>query len=122
MLIAWLASLRQHVRGTISVATVYRYVAVQQARVGMFREDRFDITEKTEGSWRVAAAAWLVPIVLAGLFGAGNALGARHHAPPHKCATAGVMIPQHDPTLPGPDEIAASDWLEHLRAEAYSGP
>jgi hypothetical protein len=60
------------------------------------------------------AAAWLVTIVLAGVFGAADASAARHHAPTHECATAGAMIPDHDSSIPGRDEIAA-------RAEAYSG-
>jgi hypothetical protein len=39
---------------------------------------------------------------------------------PHKCRISGSIIPQHDSSFPGPDEIAASDWLERVRAEAYS--
>lgn len=87
----------------------------------MFRQYQFDISDEADKSWRAVAAAWLVPILFATVFVAADAIAARHHAPARECATAGAMIPRHDPSLPGPDEIAASDWLERVRAEGYSG-
>ena len=62
--------------------------------------------DKAGGDWRMVAAAWLLPILFAGLFGAAHALASRHHAPPGKCELAGVVMPHHDPSVPGSDEIA----------------
>jgi hypothetical protein len=74
--------------------------------VGMLGDDQFDPMDKAGGDWRVTTAAWLVPILFAGLFGAANALASRHHAAPRKCELAGAVIPHHDPSLPGPDRIS----------------
>ena len=84
--------------------------AVQQRGCGDARKRPiFDRMNKTDGGWKVTAAAWLVSILFAGLLGATDALASRHHGRPRECALAGA------------DEIAASDWLERVRAEAYSG-
>jgi hypothetical protein len=73
-------------------------------------------SERSTGEWRAVAAAWLVAFALVGLFAAGEALASR----PHPVARlAGAEIPRHDPGFPGPDEVAASDWLQQARAAAY---
>jgi hypothetical protein len=69
--------------------------------------------------WRTIISAWLVAFVFAGLFATADAIASRHKPPPGRCALAGSVIPRHDPSLTGPDEIAASDWLQRARAEAY---
>jgi hypothetical protein len=92
----------------------------------MLGDDEFDRMDKAGGDWKVdwkvTAAAWLVPILFASLLGAADALASRHHGPPaYECQLTGAMIPRHNSSIAGPDEIAASDWLERVRAEAYSG-
>jgi hypothetical protein len=72
------------------------------------------------GGWRVVAAAWLVVILFVVLFAAADALASLSHSP-CKESLAGAVIPRHDASSPGPDEVAASDWLERVRADAYSG-
>ena len=79
------------------------------------------IAERSLSGWRAAASAWLVAITLVVLFATGEALASWHDPSPREGSLAGVVIPHHDPSLPGPDEMAASDWLERVRAEAYSG-
>jgi hypothetical protein len=79
------------------------------------------IAERTLGGWRVVAAAWSIAIALVVLFATGQALASRHDPSPREGSLAGAVIPHHDPSFPGPDEMAASDWLERVRAEAYSG-
>ena len=80
-----------------------------------------DTTDKEADGWRALAAAWLLPVLFAALFGAANALASGHHDLARDCVLAGAAIPQHDASLPGPDEIKASDWLERVKVEAYSG-
>jgi hypothetical protein len=46
-------------------------------------------------------------------------LAAHHQNAFHEISLAGAKIPRHDLSFPGPDDIAASDWLERVRAEAY---
>jgi hypothetical protein len=77
--------------------------------------------DRTANDWRAPAAAWLLPILLAALFGTAHAAASRHHAAPRACALAGAAIPHHDASLLGPDEIKASDRLERVRADASSG-
>jgi hypothetical protein len=80
------------------------------------------IAERSAGGWRIVAAAWLVAIFLVLLFTAADALASRHKklSLSRGSSLAGTVIPRHDAGVPGPDEIAASDWLERVRAEAYS--
>jgi len=77
--------------------------------------------ERSFGGWRVAASAWLVATTFVVLFAAADALASLHRPAPREANLAGAVIPRHDPSFPGPDEIAASDWLERVRVEAYSG-
>jgi hypothetical protein len=79
------------------------------------------IAERSPGDWRVVAAAWLVAIMFVLVFTAADALASRHSSRSREPSLAGALIPRHDPSFPGPDEIAASDWLGRVRAEAYSG-
>lgn len=103
------------------VSNPYLLLRCSSVRVGMLGNDEFDHMDKPGGDWKVTAAAWLVPILFATVLGAADALASRHHGPPRECELAGAVIPRHDPGIPGRDEIAASDWLERVRAEAYSG-
>jgi hypothetical protein len=80
-----------------------------------------DIADRTVDDWRAPAAAWLLLILFAALFWAATAVAPLHDAAARQRALAGADIPHHDPSLPGPDEIKASDWLEQIRAEQYSG-
>ena len=79
------------------------------------------IAERSLGGWRVVAAAWSVAITLVVLFATGEAVASWYDPSPRESSLAGAVIPHHDPGLPGPDEMAASEWLERVRAEAYSG-
>jgi hypothetical protein len=79
--------------------------------------DNIGGSERRIGGWRAVAAAWVVVIALVALFGAAEALASR---PKPSAQLAGVEIPRHDPGVAGPDEVAASDWLEKAKAEAYS--
>jgi hypothetical protein len=72
------------------------------------------------GGWRVVASAWLVAVVFVVLFATAEALASRHSSSPRAGSLAGAVIPRHELTVPGSDEVAASDWLERARAEAYS--
>jgi hypothetical protein len=85
------------------------------------RAREMDLAERSLGGWSAVAAAWLVAIIFVLLFATGNALASRHHTAPRKSSLAGAVIPRHDVGFLGPDEIAASNWLERVRAEAYSG-
>jgi hypothetical protein len=80
-----------------------------------------DTANKAADDWRALAAAWLLPLLFAALIGAAHAMASGHHDSARECGLAGAVIPEHDPSLPGPDEIKASDWLEQVRAAAYSG-
>jgi hypothetical protein len=75
------------------------------------------IAERSLGGWRAVAAAWLVAILFVVLFATGDALASRHHKVPRNSSVATAVIPRHDPSAP--DEIAASRWLDRVRAEAY---
>jgi hypothetical protein len=70
--------------------------------------------------WRIVAAAWLAALMFAVLLVTVQALASRHAASPRQQSLAGAVIPRHDSSVPGPDEVAASDWLQQARAEAYS--
>jgi hypothetical protein len=74
-------------------------------------------SERWVGGWRAVAAAWVVVIALVALFAAAEALASRPDPAPR---LAGAEIPRHDPGFAGPDEVAASDWLEQAKVEAYS--
>lgn len=78
------------------------------------------IAERTPVGWRIVAAAWLVAIIFVVLFSAADAFASRHKKFSHEGNITGAVIPRHDAGVPGPDEIAASDWLQRVRAEAYS--
>ena len=77
--------------------------------------------ERYLSGWRVIASAWVVAIVFVVLFAGVQALASRHDASPRKASLAGAVIPRHEPGFTGPDEVAASDWEQRARAEAYSG-
>jgi len=79
------------------------------------------IAERSRAGWRIIASAWLVASVFVILFFGMEALASRHNAAPRGQNLAGVVIPRHDPGVVGPDELAASDWEERAKAEAYSG-
>jgi hypothetical protein len=78
------------------------------------------VVESSLGGWRTVVAAWFVAIIFLVLFTAAEALASRHKELPRESRLAGAVIPRHDAGVPGPDEIAASDWLARVRAEAYS--
>jgi hypothetical protein len=84
------------------------------------RTTALDAAERSLGGWRVIASAWLVAMIFALLFATADALASRHGARHQKSALVGGEIPRHDPGFLGPDEIAASDWLQRVRAEAFS--
>ena len=69
--------------------------------------------------WRIVVSAWLIAIVFVLVF-AGVETLASQHAAPRQASLAGAVIPRHDPGFVGPDEVAASDWQQRARAEAYS--
>ena len=109
------------------------FFAAQQSRVSSMlevvegaRERGF--AERSFGGWRAVASAWLVVVIFVALFATAEALAARHRKPSHQSSVtgavtprlAGAVIPRHDPGFPGPDEVAASDWLQRVKAEAYS--
>ncbi len=75
----------------------------------------------SSGGWRIPASAWLIAIAFAVLFAGIHALASRDRISPRGGDLAGAVIPQHDQALPGPDEVAASDWLERAKADAYTG-
>jgi hypothetical protein len=77
--------------------------------------------ESSSGDWRIVAAAWLVAILILTLFAGVQTLASRSSASPREAGLAGAVIPRHDPGFLGPDEMAASDWQERAKAEAYSG-
>jgi hypothetical protein len=77
------------------------------------------IAERSFGGWRIVASAWSVATVLMILLGV-QALASRHSSSPRDESLAGAVIPRHDPGFVGPDEVAASDWQERAKAEAYS--
>jgi hypothetical protein len=79
------------------------------------------LAERSFGGWRILASAWLIAIMFVVLFAAVQALASLHRSSPREADFAGAEIPRHDRSFPGPDEVAASDWLERARAEAYSG-
>jgi hypothetical protein len=79
------------------------------------------IAERSVGDWRIVASAWLVAIVFVVLFVAADALASLRSTSSREASLAGAVIPRHNPSFTGPDEIAASDWLDRVRAEAYSG-
>ncbi|HUC09783.1 MAG TPA: hypothetical protein VL985_05065 [Stellaceae bacterium] len=86
------------------------------------RHCKLGIDDRSVGDWRRLAAAWLVVIMFAMVFAAADALASLHGTHSSgETGIAGAVIPRHDPSFPGPDEIAASDWLERARAEAYCG-
>jgi hypothetical protein len=79
-----------------------------------------DTAERSLGGWRVIAAAWLVPMILALSFATADAVASRHHPRHQQSDLVRAEIPRHDSSSLGPDEIAASDWLQRVRADAYS--
>jgi len=84
-------------------------------------ESELGIAERSVGDWRIVASAWLVAILFVVLFTAAAALASLRSTSSREASLARAVIPRHDPSFPGPHEIAASDWLNRLRAEAYSG-
>ena len=77
------------------------------------------IAERSVGDWRSVGSAWLVASLVAGLFAGADALASLRSTSSREATLAGAVIPTHDPSFPGPDEIAASDWLVQARAGAY---
>jgi len=77
--------------------------------------------ERSVSGWRIVASAWIVAIMVVALFATVGAVASLHSTAPRTPALAGAVIPRHDSSFPGPDEVAASDWLERARAEAYYG-
>jgi hypothetical protein len=82
--------------------------------------EEIEAAERSFGGWRVVASAWLVAITFVLLFATAGAFASLHSNPSREANLAGAVIPRHDPSYPGTDEIAASDWLERAKAEAYS--
>jgi hypothetical protein len=78
------------------------------------------VGQRSFGTWRIVMSAWLAAIILFVLFAGYQALASRHGISPHAASLAGAVIPRHDPRFFGPDEVAASDWQERAKAEAYS--
>jgi hypothetical protein len=85
------------------------------------RASASDAAERSLGGWRAIASAWLVAMIFALVFAAADAVASRHEPQRGKSYLAGVEIPRHDPSVPGPDEIAASDSLQRVKAEAFCG-
>lgn len=81
-------------------------------------ERRRHIVERSCRDWRIVASAWVIAIFCVLLFAAADALASRHGARTSQVELAGAVIPRHDPSFPGPDEVAASDWVERATAEA----
>jgi hypothetical protein len=96
------------------------FVALQQ-KEGAWVLKEIEVAERFIGGWRLVASAWLVAIIFVVLFATAEALASRHSASPREDSVAGAVIPRHDPSFPGPDEVAASDLVERARSEAYSG-
>ncbi len=108
----------------MNLRTVTLIVAMQQNRgAGMLvtfdRMHEPDTAERSVGAWRGVASAWFVALAFAALFSGWQTLASHHQNAFDRGSVAGAIIPRHDPRFPGPDEIAASDWLERVRAEAY---
>jgi hypothetical protein len=82
--------------------------------------DELEGAERLLGGWRLVTSAWLVAIMLIVLFATVEALASRGKSLPPDTSLAGAVIPRHDPSFPGPDEVKSSDWLERAKAEAYS--
>lgn len=80
--------------------------------------DQWHIVQRSGRDWRIVASAWVFVIVCVLLFAAADAMACRHRAPSGKGQLTGAVIPRHDPSFPGPDEVAASDWVERATAEA----
>ncbi len=76
----------------------------------------FEAVGQSVGGWRAVASAWILAIMAVLLFTTADALAT--HKGPAREGLAGAMIPRHDPRFPGPDEIAASDWVEKARADS----
>ena len=104
-----------------------RIFAMEQNRVRVVMRDQIEqvvdsrIGERPVGDWRAVVSAWLVAFLMVVLFAAADAFASLHKPEFGKSPLAGVVLPRHDPSFPGPNEMAASDWLERVRAEAYSG-
>jgi hypothetical protein len=97
------------------------FVALQQNYGACMPEEIGSERGRPIGGWYTVASAWLVAIVFVVLFAGVEALAGRHGVSPRETSLAGAVIPRHDPGFAGPDEVAASDWQERARAEAYSG-
>lgn len=82
--------------------------------------EEIERAERSFGGWRAVVSAWLVAIVFVVLFATAEALASLHSSSPREGSLAGSVIPWHELSVPGSDEVAASDWLERARAEAYS--
>jgi hypothetical protein len=73
------------------------------------------------GGWRIDVSAWLIVIALGVLLIGAHALASRTSIVPRHGSLAGAVIPRHDPGITGPDEVAASDWLERAKVDANTG-
>jgi len=113
-------------RGMSFGALLLLFIAAQQKPGAGLPEDiegarELGIAERSAGDWRIVASAWLIAILFGSLFTAAAALASLRSTSARQASLAGAVIPRHDPSFSGPHEIAASDWLNRLRAEAYSG-
>jgi hypothetical protein len=78
------------------------------------------VVQRSFGGWRIVTSAWLAMIIFVVLFAGFQALASRHGTSPRAASLSGAVIPRHYPRFFGPDEVAASDWQERAKAEAYS--
>jgi hypothetical protein len=83
--------------------------------------NRIEDTEKSIGGWRIIASAWIIAVIFIATLATVQALASLHNVSSRSGHLVGAVIPRHDSSVPGPDEVAASDQLERARAEAYSG-
>jgi hypothetical protein len=79
-----------------------------------------EANDRCAEEWRTIVSAWVVAIALVGLFASAEAVAPRPVPSPPVSSLVGAEIPRHDAAILGPDEVAAADWLEKARAEAYS--
>jgi hypothetical protein len=83
--------------------------------------DRIEEADKSIAGWRVIASAWIIAVIFIATFATVQALASLHNVSSRSDHLVGAVIPRHDASVPGPDEVAESDQLERARAEAYSG-
>ncbi|HEV7997264.1 MAG TPA: hypothetical protein VGP52_13515 [Stellaceae bacterium] len=86
--------------------------------------------EKPFGMWRTVAAAWAMAFIFVLLFAGVQALASRHGVSPREANLAGAIIPRHDPSCAGADDVMAPNSracqdmraaFEQAQENAYSG-